>query len=84
MRATLHVEMYGEGRPVVLLHGWGMHAGVFKPLAEQLARSNTVAAVDLPGHGESASYNQFADLSQHSGYLVKQLSDLFQQGVTLF
>lgn len=82
-RAALHVEIYGTGRPVVFLHGWGMHGGVFKPLGEHLARVNTVAAVDLPGHGESARYDQFADLAQHCGYLVEQLSGLLQEGVTL-
>jgi pimeloyl-[acyl-carrier protein] methyl ester esterase len=81
--ATLHVELYGNGRPIVLLHGWGMHGGVFKPLGEHLAQANTVAAVDLPGHGESARYDQFADLSQHCGYLVEQLSGLLREEVTL-
>ena len=82
-RSALHVELYGNGRPLVLLHGWGMHGGVFKPLGEHLARLNTVAAVDLPGHGESEGYDQFADLSQLCGYLVEQLSGLLQAGVTL-
>ena len=81
--SVLHVERYGQGRPVVLLHGWGMHAGVFQPLGEQLAQQYAVAAVDLPGHGDSAGYDQFADLSQHAAYLVEQLSNLFEQGVTL-
>lgn len=81
--SALYVDSYGEGRPIILLHGWGMHGGVFKPLAEHLARDNGVTAVDLPGHGESESYAQFAELSQHSGYLVAQLANLFQDGVTL-
>ena len=81
--STLHVDYYGEGRPFVLLHGWGMHGGVFKPLAEHLAQHNSVAAVDLPGHGASDSYAQFAELSQHSAYLVDQLASLFQDRVTL-
>ena len=27
-----HVESLGAGPPLVLLHGWGLHAGLFSPL----------------------------------------------------
>lgn len=80
---ALHIEHYGQGHRVVLLHGWGMHAGVFRPLGERLARTHSVAAVDLPGHGDSAGYDRFADIAQHAAYLVEHLSELFQGGVTL-
>lgn len=79
----LHVDIYGEGPPIIFLHGWGMHGGVFKPLTDHLAQSFTVAAVDLPGHGESDNFDQFADLQQHGRYLVDQLSALLQEGATL-
>jgi pimeloyl-[acyl-carrier protein] methyl ester esterase len=50
----VHVESSGHGPPLVLLHGWAMHAGIFGPLRAQLARQHRVHAVDLPGHGHSA------------------------------
>lgn len=50
---TLHIEVTGEGPPLVLLHGWAMHAGVFAPLVEHLRASHTLYLVDLPGHGNS-------------------------------
>jgi len=81
--APVHVELYGSGRPIVLLHGWGMHGGVFKSLAEHLAAKHSVVAVDLPGHGESVAYDRFADVTRHAEYLVQQLSSLLQEGVTL-
>lgn len=52
--AKLHVESVGIGPPLVLLHGWAMHSGVWGPLAGRLARRFRVHAVDLPGHGHSA------------------------------
>lgn len=54
MNATrLHIEVVGAGPPLVLLHGWAMHGGVFGPLVERLRRHHRVHVVDLPGHGGS-------------------------------
>ncbi|PBJ84585.1 pimeloyl-[acyl-carrier protein] methyl ester esterase [Lysobacteraceae bacterium NML93-0399] len=49
----MHIEVDGSGAPLVLLHGWAMHGGVFAPLVEQLRGQRTVYRVDLPGHGVS-------------------------------
>jgi len=52
-RASLHVEAVGDGPPLVLLHGWAMHSGLFGTLLPALAARFRVHAVDLPGHGHS-------------------------------
>ncbi|MGN6113497.1 MAG: pimeloyl-ACP methyl ester esterase BioH [Luteimonas sp.] len=49
----MHVEVVGNGPPLVLLHGWAMHGGVFAPLVERLRDARTLYVVDLPGHGHS-------------------------------
>lgn len=50
----LYVEAIGSGRtPLVLIHGWAMHGGVFAPLVEALRAHCTLYLVDLPGHGHS-------------------------------
>jgi pimeloyl-[acyl-carrier protein] methyl ester esterase len=53
MNATLHVESSGTGPPLVLLHGWAMHSGLWGLLPSRLAAHFRVHAVDLPGHGHS-------------------------------
>lgn len=50
---SLHVETFGSGTPLVLLHGWGMHGGVWTDAARRLAEEFCVHVVDLPGHGFS-------------------------------
>lgn len=50
---TLHVEVVGKGPPLVLIHGWGLHGGVFAPLLERLSSEFQFHLVDLPGHGGS-------------------------------
>jgi len=52
---SLHVESVGAGPPLVLLHGWGLHGGIFTPLLLSLAQRHRVHVIDLPGHGHSAS-----------------------------
>lgn len=53
MTAALHVSISGEGPPLVLIHGWAMHGGVFAALNERLRAKHTLFLVDLPGHGAS-------------------------------
>jgi len=50
---VLHVDIYGDGPDLVLLHGWGMHGGIWADWAGQLASQFRVWVVDLPGHGNS-------------------------------
>jgi pimeloyl-[acyl-carrier protein] methyl ester esterase len=51
--SSLHVDVVGHGPPLVLLHGWAMHGGVFAPLVERLSPRFALHVVDLPGHGRS-------------------------------
>lgn len=53
MKPDLHVEVHGSGPPLVLLHGWAMHGGVFAPLVARLRTHHALHVVDLPGHGRS-------------------------------
>lgn len=49
----MHIETIGDGPPLVLIHGWAMHSGLFAPLTRRLATRFHVHLVDLPGHGRS-------------------------------
>lgn len=55
--STLHVDVAGDGPPLVLLHGWAMHGGVFASLVARLRTDFTLHVVDLPGHGGSRGSN---------------------------
>jgi pimeloyl-[acyl-carrier protein] methyl ester esterase len=55
----LHVESAGHGPPLVLLHGFAMHGGLFASIVPALARTHRVHVVDLPGHGHSPSRKPF-------------------------
>ncbi|CAD6880125.1 Pimeloyl-[acyl-carrier protein] methyl ester esterase BioH (EC 3.1.1.85) [Methylomonas albis] len=55
----IHREIYGQGRPLVMLHGWAMHSGIWREFARHLARHRQVICLDLPGHGRSAELGTF-------------------------
>lgn len=49
----LHIDRFRDGEPLLFIHGWGMHGGMWGGVLEELAKDYRVLAVDLPGHGYS-------------------------------
>ena len=43
----------GEGENILLLHGWGCNASIFKDIQNDLEKKFKVFAVDFPGFGKS-------------------------------
>ena len=56
---NIHTEVYGQGQPLVMIHGWAMHSGVWREFARQLAGCRQVICLDLPGHGRSEAVSPF-------------------------
>lgn len=66
----IHLETFGQGKSIVLVHGWAMHTGIWREFAKQLAQNYRVTCIDLPGHGHSEKIDPFT-LEQVSAELVK-------------
>ena len=62
MTVDLYVESSGKGAPLVMLHGWGMHGGIWEDCVPSLAAGWKVVRPDLPGHGRSPAVPARADL----------------------
>ncbi len=75
---SLHVDVTGSGEPLVMLHGWGMHGGIWSRAATLLAEHYRVHCVDLPGHGASPAPEMFT-----LGSVVESLVAQFDGPVTL-
>jgi 3-oxoadipate enol-lactonase len=56
---TLHYVSYGEGPPVVFVHGLGGSANVWHGVMQAMAQHHHVIAVDLRGHGRSQGKGEF-------------------------
>ena len=49
----LYTETAGNGPDLILIHGWGLHSGIWNGFASRLESHFRVTRVDLPGHGRS-------------------------------
>ncbi|TRW96477.1 pimeloyl-ACP methyl ester esterase BioH [Candidatus Methylobacter oryzae] len=70
----IHLETFGNGKPIVLVHGWAMHGGIWREFAMQLAQHYRVTCIDLPGHGRSEAIDPFT-LERISAELVGLVSE---------
>ena len=59
MNIKIHKEIYGQGKPLVLIHGWAMHTGIWRQFAQQLSQHYHVICLDLPGHGLSETIEPY-------------------------
>ena len=49
----LYSQTSGAGPDLVLIHGWGLHGGIWDRLVPLLEAHFCITSVDLPGHGRS-------------------------------
>jgi pimeloyl-ACP methyl ester carboxylesterase len=74
-------RVWGEGPTLLLVHGWGGHAGQMTPLVRPaVAAGFRAVAIDLPGHGESdgrvSSLVHFARAIDRAAALWRPLAGL--------
>ena len=72
---NLHCSTLGKGRPLILIHGWGMHGGVWNECAGELARHFRVLCPDLPGHGHSPAPRTPIGLTDLAGACLPLLEE---------
>lgn len=67
MDTDVHYTVTGSGKPLLFIHGWAMHRGVWQSLTTVLREYCQVIAVDLRGHGTARTtsgpydFSTFAD-----------------------
>jgi pimeloyl-ACP methyl ester carboxylesterase len=72
---NLFSKQRGEGKPIILIHGFPMHQGVWDDFAERFVNSNTVITVDLPGFGKSPILPFSFSLDQVAEQMLRYLSE---------
>jgi pimeloyl-ACP methyl ester carboxylesterase len=73
----LYHEIYGQGEPLVLMHGGLMTIGEMLTPLEPLAKTHQVIAVELQGHGRTADTDRplsFESMGDNIAALLNQLN----------
>lgn len=69
---SLHIEKLGQGEPLVMVHGWGMHSGMWMQAKELLSQYFELHLIDLPGMGYSKGLSEY-DLSSVANEIAKHI-----------
>jgi len=64
-------ERQGSGPDLVLVHGWGLHGGIWGDLPAHLAQHFRVTTLDLPGHGRSRTAGESLSLTAFTDSVVE-------------
>jgi pimeloyl-[acyl-carrier protein] methyl ester esterase len=78
MSPELYSDVKGFGKNVVLLHGWGMHGGVWGNFNTLLSAHCQTHALDLPGFGFSNEARSDFTLNAHADVVEEYIRDLSQ------
>ena len=73
---NIYHEIYGEGEPLVLLHGGLMRTTEMSPLIQALSEKRRVIAVEVEGHGRTVDTDRplrFETLGDDVGALIEKL-----------
>jgi len=76
----IHYHIFGEGEPIILLHGWGGSTKSLIPLSRELVKKGFyVYMLDLPGFGKSELPLKAYTLDDYA-ILVEEYVKRFHQG----
>lgn len=75
----LYYQVKGEGKPIVLIHGWSADHTSFEPTFEALSENYQVISYDLRGHSRSEKPSHGYTLKRFATDL-KELMEAFTGG----
>ena len=71
---SYHVEVYGTGPPLMLLHGFTGDSSTWAPFIPILAKDRQIIVMDIIGHGKTASPAEKQHYHiEHAAYVMKKV-----------
>jgi len=65
----INFEQYGEGKDILLLHGWGQNIAMMKPLGDKFSNRFRITILDFPGFGGSEEPKEKWNIELYSNML---------------
>ena len=79
----IHYCVAGEGRPLLLLHGWGACIDSFAPVIREMQKYRTVYALDFPGFGESDEPREAVGVPEYAAWTAELIRTLHIEGTDI-
>ena len=73
---NINYIQYGEGKDIILLHGWGQNIEMMKPLGDNFSDRFRVTILDLPGFGESEEPKETWTIDKYEELLEEFIKEL--------
>ena len=73
---NINYIQYGEGKDIILLHGWGQNIEMMKPIGDNLAGNFRITIIDFPGFGESEEPSEAWNISDYANMLELLVKEL--------
>jgi pimeloyl-ACP methyl ester carboxylesterase len=70
------LEDRGHGRPLLLLHGWGVSSELFAPILDALEKGRRLIVPDLPGFGATAEPDTAWSVHDYAAWCIALLDRL--------
>ncbi len=72
--SLINYTIQGKGQPLVLLHGFLENSSMWGAIAPELAKTQRVICIDLPGHGASGVFSEIHTMQQMAGCILQVLA----------
>jgi pimeloyl-ACP methyl ester carboxylesterase len=77
-------QVGGDGKVVVLLHGWADNLVTFKEMQKELSKKYKVIALDLPGFGNTGVPSEVWGLDNYASFVSSFLKKIGEENIHAF
>lgn len=82
--STHYIDLPGEKGPVLFLHGWGAHIGLYQPIFDLLQQQGyRVVAFDMPGVGQTQEPREPLSVADYVAFTLELCEKLALKDVLL-
>ena len=73
---SVNYIQYGEGKDILLLHGWGQNIEMMKFIGDRFADRFRITILDFPGFGESSEPSEAWTIADYSSLIEELVQEL--------
>ena len=79
----VNYKVFGKGKPVLVLHGWGANSDVMLPLTSSLKLKRTYYLIDFPGFGKSGEPPEPWDVGNYTEMTATFINEVIKEPVDI-